>query len=106
MVWNYHDDDVPGPETRVELNFHGIPGAAGRVLLRHYRIDQTHSNAYTAWKSLGSPQNPTLEQSMTLEAAGQLQELTSPEWIEVQGGRVELNFKLPRHAISLLHLSW
>jgi beta-xylosidase len=32
----------------------------GRVLLRHYRIDETHSNAWTAWKKMGSPQQPSI----------------------------------------------
>ena len=47
----------------------GAAGAAS-VLLKHYRIDERHSNAYTAWKELGSPQNPTPEQMARLEAAG------------------------------------
>jgi len=106
MVWNYHDDDVPGPEANIELNINGVPDAARHVLLRHYRIDQTHSNAYTLWKSMGSPQNPTQEQYAALEAAGQLQELDSPRWIEIKGGNIGLNFKLPRHAVSLVQLSW
>jgi len=35
-----------------------------------------------------------------------LQELDSPRWVEVKGDKVELNFTLPRHAISLLQLNW
>jgi len=106
MVWNYHDDDLPGADASVKLTLQGMAGAAGHLLLRHYRIDQTHSNAYTLWKNLGSPQAPTPEQFLALEAAGQLQELDSPRWVEVKGGKVELNFMLPRHAISLLQLNW
>jgi xylan 1,4-beta-xylosidase len=106
MIWNYHDDDVPAPEASVDLKIQGIPDAARHVLLRHYRIDQTHSNAYTMWKNLGSPQNPSPEQYVALVTAGQLQELDSPQWVEVKHGEVKLNFKLPRHAVSLLQLSW
>jgi xylan 1,4-beta-xylosidase len=106
MIWNYHDDDLPGPDASVKLTVQEVAGTTGRLLLRHYRIDQTHSNAYTLWKNLGSPQNPTPEQSLALEAAGQLQELDSPQWVEVKGDKVELNFKLPRHATSLLQLNW
>ena len=106
MVWNYHDDDLPGPDASVKLTIQEMAGTARHLLLRHYRIDQTHSNAYTVWKNLGSPQTPTSEQSLALEAAGQLQELDSPQWVEVKGDKVELNFKLPRHAISLLQLNW
>jgi xylan 1,4-beta-xylosidase len=107
MVWNYHDDDVPSaPSAQVELSIAGAPATAKRVLLRHYRIDQGHSNAYTAWKSMGSPQNPTAEQYAQLESAGQLQMLTSPEWIVPQAGKVVTTFNLPRQGISLVQVSW
>ena len=107
MVWNYHDDDLPSaPGARVTLSIAGVPATARRVLLRHYRIDREHSNAYTAWKSMGSPQNPTAEQYAQLESAGQLQFLTSPEWIVPQDGKVVTAFNLPRQGVSLLQVSW
>ena len=56
MLWHYHDDDVPGPDAQVELTIKGL--AAGAAQLRHYRIDETHSNAFSAWKRMGSPQQP------------------------------------------------
>jgi xylan 1,4-beta-xylosidase len=76
------------------------------VVLRHYRIDQAHSNAYSVWKQLGSPQNPTPEQYAVLQAAGQLQELDSPRWIEIREGSAELSLNLPRQGTSLLQLGW
>jgi xylan 1,4-beta-xylosidase len=75
------------------------------VLLRHYRIDDTHSNAYTAWRKMGSPQQPTPEQYAALEAAGQLQELESPSWIDTSK-EMKLDIHLPRQAVSLLQLNW
>ena len=84
----------------------GIPAAAERVLLAHYRIDQDYSNAYTVWKQMGSPQNPTAEQYARLEAAGQLQLLESPRWITSQGGRMDVTFVLPRQGVSLIRLTW
>jgi xylan 1,4-beta-xylosidase len=107
IVWNYHDADLPDvPAASVELTIAGVPAQAKRALLRHYRIDQEHSNAYTAWKSMGSPQNPTAEQYAQLEAAGQLQMLTSPEWVVPQAGKVIAKFSLPRQGVSLVQLSW
>ncbi|HWB82602.1 MAG TPA: hypothetical protein VG675_00540 [Bryobacteraceae bacterium] len=106
LAWNYHDDDVPAPDAEVDLRVGGIPAGAQRVLVRHFRIDQTHSNAYTVWKQMGSPQNPTPEQYATLEAAGQLQLLESPRWISSKGGQADLAFKLPRQGVSLVQLSW
>jgi len=106
MVWNYHDDDLPAAGAAVELTIAGIPAAVKRALLRHYRIDQEHSNAYTAWKALGSPQNPSAEQYARLEAAGQLELLTSPEWVRPEGGKVTAKFSLPRQGVSLIEVSW
>ena len=42
----------------------------------------------------------------SLEAAGQLQLLTSPEWRQPKDGKLALAFTLPRHAVSLLRLTW
>ena len=106
MLWNYHDDDVPAPEAAVRITVSGIPTGINKVLLEHYRIDETHSNAYTAWKNMGSPQSPTPEQYVQLKAAGQLQLLTSPLWIDVDNGRVTVETSLPRQAVSLLRLKW
>jgi xylan 1,4-beta-xylosidase len=106
LAWNYHDYDIPELDAKVQLNMAGIPVNTKRVLLRHYRIDQTHSNAYTMWKQFGSPQNPTPEQYVALQAAGRLQQLESPIRIEIHEGATKLDFVLPRQAISLVQLGW
>jgi xylan 1,4-beta-xylosidase len=76
------------------------------VLVQHYRIDDEHSNSYSVWKQMGSPQQPTPEQYARLEAAGQLQLLGSPEWRQPQDGKLALEFTLPSHAVSLIRLTW
>jgi xylan 1,4-beta-xylosidase len=107
LAWNYSDEDQPGPDAAVHVEVGGIPASApARILLRHYRIDQTHSNAFTAWKQMGSPQQPTAQQYAALEAAGQLQLCESPRWVELAKGAVKLDLTLPRQAVSLLQLSW
>jgi xylan 1,4-beta-xylosidase len=106
MLWNYHDDDLPAPAAVVHLTLAAIPATAHRVLLRHYRIDRDHSNAYTLWKQMGAPQDPTPEQYIQLEAAGQLQLLGSPAWLGAEKGKVDLLFALPRQAVSLVQVSW
>ena len=106
LAWNYHDEDVPGPDADVRLEIAGVPRALTRVLLRHYRIDEVHSNAWTAWKAMGSPQHPTVAQYAQLEAAGQLQLADSPRFVEVQGGAANPEFALPRQGVSLIELSW
>lgn len=106
MAWNYHDDDLAAPAAPVSLRVAGLPATVSRALVRHYRIDRDHSNAYTAWLAMGSPQSPTPAQYAQLEAAGQLQSLGSPAWVAAKGGVVELAFPLPRQAVSLVQISW
>jgi xylan 1,4-beta-xylosidase len=106
LLWNYHDDDVAAPGAAIAVSMKGIPPSVHRVLLQHYRIDDHHSNAYTVWKGLGSPQNPTQEQYAMLQAAGQLQLLDSPMWITPENGEIKLDVQLPRMGLSLLRVTW
>jgi xylan 1,4-beta-xylosidase len=106
LLWNYHDEDVPAPGADIAVSIKGVPATAHRVLLQHYRIDNDHSNAYTVWKEMGSPQNPTAEQYARLQAAGQLELLESPRWITPDNGEIKLNVQLPRQGLSLLRLTW
>lgn len=106
MLWNYHDDDLPAPGAEVQVTIAGIPAGVKRVLLQHYRIDDTHSNAYTVWKEMASPQSPTAEQYARLKEAGQLELLSSPVWLDVSGGKVTIATELPRQATSLMRLTW
>jgi xylan 1,4-beta-xylosidase len=106
LVWNYQDNDTEAAAAHVALQATGLPRDLTRVSMRHYRIDQTHSNAFTAWKQAGSPQNPSPEQKAALEAAGQLQMLGSPQWMTVDKGAVRIAFDLPIQGLSLIELSW
>jgi xylan 1,4-beta-xylosidase len=106
LVWHYHDDDLPGPEAEIELTLNGLPRANGEAKLRHFRIDEDHSNAFAAWKRIGSPQEPTPEQYAQLENVGRLAALNTAETVQVQNGWAALKFKLPRQAVSLLELVW
>ncbi len=105
MVWNYHDDDVPADSAFIELTLKNIPSK--KALLQHFRIDKEHSNSYEMWKKLGSPQNVTPTEYTQLEKAGQLQLLSSPEWLKVDNKqKVTIKFILPRQGISLLKLTY
>jgi xylan 1,4-beta-xylosidase len=120
MAWHYHDDDVEGPAAEVTLNLEGLQAHAdgakpgtnggltkGKAKLRHFRIDTTHSNAYTAWKNMGSPAKPTAAQYKQLEQASELAALKdAPSTVDVTDGRATLKFALPRQAVSLLVVEW
>ena len=106
LLWNYDDLDAPAPPAQLDIAIAGLPSGVTRVLLERDRIDDTHSNAFAAWKQMGSPAAPTPEQIATLQSAGQLQSLASPEWLDVHNGKVSISSDLPRQTVSLLRLSW
>jgi xylan 1,4-beta-xylosidase len=106
LAWHYHDDDVQGPAAAVTLALDGLPMAQGKARVTHYRIDGDHSNAYTVWQKMGSPQKPTPAQYQQLEKAGQLAALGPATSVDVASSRAELKFALPRQAVSLLVVEW
>ncbi len=106
LIWNYHDDDLPAPAAPIDLVIEGLPQDTKKALSEHFRIDAHHSNSFTAWKEMGSPQSPSPVQYETLEAAGQLQLLNSPEWISLDHGAAHLKFELPRQGLSLIRIAW
>jgi len=106
MLWHYHDEDVPGPLADVELTLNGLPVKSGVLQLKHYRIDREHSNAYTLWQKMGSPQNPTARQYAQLEKAGHLAQIGSKRSCGVKNNKVTLQLDLPRQAVSLLVFEW
>lgn len=106
LLWNYRDDDQLTPARSVTVTISGIPANVSRVLLMHFRIDESHSNAFSAWKAMGSPQSPTPEQYSQLKASEGLQLLNSPEWLVVQNGRIEVKTDMPQESISLFRVEW
>ncbi|HTQ58713.1 MAG TPA: hypothetical protein VMI32_00695 [Candidatus Solibacter sp.] len=106
LVWNYHDDDAAVAPAKVELSIGGLPANITRALLEHFRIDDDHSDAFTAWKEMGSPQSPSPQQYERLEQAGQLQLLSSPSYVRIERGTAQMEFSLPRQGLSLLRIQW
>jgi len=102
MIWNYHDDDIKEKAEQVQLTIKNL--LMKTATLTHYRIDDEHSNAYEAWKKMGSPQNPDSAQIRELESAGQLQILGKPEKVNIKAGEYKWQLLLPRQGISLVKL--
>jgi xylan 1,4-beta-xylosidase len=106
LVWHYHDDDLPGPDAKVDLSLDNLPFANGNAKLTQYRIDADHGNSYEAWLRMGSPLPLSEKQFSELEKAGQLAEFEPPKDIVVKAGSVDWQFLLPRQAVSLFVLEW
>jgi len=105
LVWHYHDDDILGPDAAVALTLNGLP-YTGAATLTQFRIDDAHSNAFTAWKAMGSPATPTPDQYKALEKAGLLARLGTPEKVHVANGTLATHLTLPRQSVALLVLEW
>jgi xylan 1,4-beta-xylosidase len=103
MVWNYHDDDLPGETENVQIEIKNFPTAT--VKLQEYRIDKDHSNSYEVWKAMGSPQQPSKEQIEKLEKAGQLEQ-TDNRIEKLNKGVLKINSQLPRQGIVFFKLLW
>jgi xylan 1,4-beta-xylosidase len=107
LVWNYHDDDLPAPPAEIDITIDGLPASQSfQATVEHYRVDNDHSNAYTRWKSMGSPQSVTPTQRAELEKAGRLEMLESPKRLSLSNGKAVISFTLPRQGVSLLKLRW
>ncbi len=104
LVWNYHDMDVQGAGSPVELAIKGIP--AKKVVMTHYRVDDRHSNAYTSWKDMGSPQAPSAAQIALLEKASRLATLGRPIALKTRNGQASVKMQLPRQGVSLVRLDY
>ena len=106
LVWNYHDDDLPAAAAPIDLTVSGLPAQSSRGLLEHFLVDSNHSNAFTAWKEMGSPKSLSASQHEELERAGQLQLLSSTEWVSIENGTLHVQFASPRQGLRLLRVSW
>ncbi|MBC7829575.1 MAG: beta-xylosidase [Chitinophagaceae bacterium] len=104
MIWNYHDEDKQSPGESIQIDISNIP--ANNFRLTEFRIDSEHSNSYEAWKKMGSPQSPTLDQIAQLEKAGQLKTMGKTGKMKVKSGKAVITISLPRQGVSLLKLDW
>lgn len=104
LLWNYHDDDKAGPEAEVELTVGGLEARARRVLVREWRIDGEHSNSYSAWLRMGSPQPPEAEQAAEIRRRAGLEAGGPPKWMEAKDGRCRWGLRLPRQGVALVEM--
>ena len=102
ILWHHHDDGTAGPAQNVELSVQGLPSEIRRVNLSHYRIDEHHSNAYTVWQEMGSPQEPTQQQADILNKAAELILLEPCHDMKIKNGSLLLKILIPRHSVSLI----
>ncbi|MFT4111235.1 GH39 family glycosyl hydrolase [Silvibacterium sp.] len=96
---------APALDRHVVLTVKGlVPGQAYTV--EHDRIDNTHSNVYGAWQSMGSPKWPDASAMRVLHERDGLQTLEPDARIMADAqGEAVLEFDLPMPAVSFVRLS-
>ncbi len=104
MLWNYHDDENVKFEAPINLVLQQLPSE--RVAISSYLVDEDHSNAYTIWKKMGSPQQVSAKQINHLQEAGKLQKNTANKQVKTTNGNLNYHFNLKGQGVALLNVSW
>ena len=105
LVWHYHDDDVAGPDAQVQIELNSLPASLGTPILTEFRVDADHSNAFSVWQKMGSPQKPDARAYKQLESAGRLAILRRDR-VNVKNSKALVSILLPRQSVSLLVLEF
>lgn len=104
LVWNYHDDDVAGPDAAVSLTLKGLKQNKTGHSATVWRVDERNGNAFSAWKRMGSPQSPNATQYKELEQASELVAQSVPTQ-SARGGATTLEVAVPRQGVALVVLA-
>jgi xylan 1,4-beta-xylosidase len=104
MLWNYHDDENKKTEALIKLKLENL--TAKQVTVTSYLVDEHHSNAYTLWKKMGSPQQPSEVEIDELQKAGQLSENVLPDTFPVINGALNYHLTLAAQGVTLLKVNW
>jgi xylan 1,4-beta-xylosidase len=104
MIYNHHDDWDIVKDFQVELQIENCL-LGEEIQINHYRIDKTHSNAYTEWVNQGKPNYPSKEQFDAIKSRDSLEKYEKVKTISFKDNKVTIEFNLPSHSISLLELS-
>jgi xylan 1,4-beta-xylosidase len=102
LIWNYHDDDLPGVDAAVHLTIKGLRLKAGSEATV-WRVDGANANAFAAWQKMGSPQSPNATQYEELEKASELVPQSMPPQTVRLGAR-SFDLSVPRQGVVLIVL--
>jgi xylan 1,4-beta-xylosidase len=98
LLWNYvapKSDAVSGP---ISLEVKGF--SSDRATVKRYLVDEYHSNAYTCWKKMGSPAEPTELQLQELKDSMELELVELNRSFQVDGGQLTVDTTLSPGSVS------
>ena len=97
-LWNYAPPG-PGGHTRTDLlQLRHLDGARYAYI---WVVDRNHGSALTAWRAMGRPAYPTVEQLRVLREAARL---PPPRIVALHGASAQLSLRLIPHALALVRL--
>jgi xylan 1,4-beta-xylosidase len=106
LLWNYREDDSQRQFRKSTITITGLPKSLHQAKLTIYVIDENHSNSYTAWKKMGSPQSPTEEQYKQLETDGKLEKGNGPNLVKAENGICKFPLQFTPQSLMLLRFRW
>lgn len=105
LVINYqHEHPFNDGQTRL-VSLHVAPpwDLPENIIVNHWRIDNKHSNAYTVFKELGSPEIPNPMEIDLIKGKMGLEMLEPPQQIK-KAQKINLKFYLPCNSVSLIEI--
>jgi xylan 1,4-beta-xylosidase len=109
LMWNGTLDQTKADgdaslSRRVELRVNGLKSEV--YLLRHFRIDESHSNVLGYWDSIsGGEPWPSDDQWKQLVAADVLEEIEAPAEVRTEEGTVAILLEMPMPSASAIVLT-
>jgi xylan 1,4-beta-xylosidase len=96
-AWNLVDPDKQGADRHVELELRGVLANAN---VRLSRVDADHGNTFAAYKRMGSPRYPTVDQ---VRALNEIADTDSTQNLRLTKGSIKLD--IPVNGLFLLEVA-
>ncbi len=105
IVCNFQNDKIQNDGNSYKVTLHIETGwkSSEKVILNHWRIDEKHSNSYTAFKEIGKPEVPNPIQIDKIKSKMGLELMESPLELKTEQ-LMEIKFVLPCNAVSLIEI--
>jgi len=105
VVTNFQNNEIynDGKTYNISILLKSYWSKNSKVKFSHWRIDKSHSNSYTAYKALGSPELPNPIQIDQIKSKMEL-ELLEPSVSVKLRDLEEINFQLPCNAVSMIEI--
>ncbi len=103
LLWNFMETPVEASalDATVEVELLNLSFDSVTFTLQHFRIDEKHCNAFSVWKALGSPQDPSTEQVQKIREVEGLND-RDVTTVEADKSTTSIKLELAAQSVSLL----